>query len=295
MTEPPGGPPAEELLEIAIGAARRAGRLLVDRRPDDLRVAETKTSPTDVVTEMDTAAEQLIVEAVQGLRPDDAVLGEEGGGRAGQNAGQSAVRWIVDPIDGTVNYLYGLPGWAVSIAAEVGDTVTVGVVHVPGPGPGQGELFTAVRGRGARRNGLPIRCNEGVELAQALVATGFSYRAELRARQAALLRGVLPRVRDIRRVGSAASDLCMVACGRVDAYYESGLHRWDVAAGALIAAEAGARVGGIGGRDSGGGVSAAPDVSDGADPAEATLVAAGPGVFGPLQDLLLSAAAGWAQ
>jgi myo-inositol-1(or 4)-monophosphatase len=256
-----------DLLEIAIGAAEAAGVMLVDKRPADLGVARTKSSPTDVVTEMDQAAERLIADRIRAVRPDDAILGEEGG----EASGSSGVRWIVDPIDGTVNYLYGLPDWAVSIAAEVDGKVVAGAVAVPV----RGELFTAVRGAGADlvyRDGSSERlsCNSGVELAHALVATGFGYTPERRTQQARVVRGVLPRVRDIRRAGSAAIDLCSVAAGRVDAYYERGPELWDIAAGALIVEEAGGTVGGLHGR-----------------PASVALtVAAGPGLFGPLHDLL---------
>ncbi|WP_436777142.1 inositol monophosphatase family protein [Yinghuangia sp. YIM S09857] len=224
-----------DLLELALGAARLAGGMLLADRPADLGVAATKSSPTDVVTEMDTAAEKLIVEYLRARRPHDGFLGEEGGGARGE----SGIRWVIDPIDGTVNYLYGLPAWCVSIAAEDADGAVVGVVEVPT----QRETFHAVRGAGAFRDGTAIRANEAVPLSRALVATGFGYTVERRTRQAGVLNALLPRVRDIRRYGSAAIDLCAVACGRVDAYYERGLNPWDVAAGALIAAEAGALVG----------------------------------------------------
>jgi myo-inositol-1(or 4)-monophosphatase len=191
------------------------------------------------VTELDRAAERTIIETIRAARPDDAVLGEEGGA----SDGQTDVRWIVDPLDGTVNYTYGLTEWSVSICAErLGESVA-GIVLAPT----RDELFAAIRGRGARLNGQPVRVVEDVPLDRALVATGFGYEAAVRARQSALLPRVLPQVRDIRRMGSAALDLCALACGRVDAYYESDLQPWDLAAGALIAREAGARVGSIGG------------------------------------------------
>jgi myo-inositol-1(or 4)-monophosphatase len=194
----------------------------------------TKSTGTDMVTEMDRASEVLISEALLGARPDDGILGEEGA----HQAGTSGVRWVVDPLDGTTNYLYGFPGFNVSIAAEIDGEAAVGVVY----DVVRDELFSAVRGGGATRNGEPIRASEQTELAHALVGTGFSYEPERRRRQAQALVRVLPRVRDIRRQGAAAIDLCSVACGRLDAYYERGLAPWDLAAGGLIAAEAGATV-----------------------------------------------------
>ena len=256
-----------DLLELAISTADVAGVMLIDKRPADVRVAATKSSPTDVVTEMDQAAEKLIIERIRASRPGDAFLGEEGG----EAAGVSGVRWIIDPIDGTVNYLYGLPDWAVSIAAEVDGEVVAGVVAVPT----RGELYTAARGEGAylvHRDGSTEKlvCNSGVQLERALIATGFGYFAQRRARQAEVLLGVLPRVRDIRRAGSAAVDLCSVASGRVDGYFERGPQAWDIAAGGLIVQEAGGSIGGLHGR-----------------PASVELtIAAGPGLYGPLHDLL---------
>lgn len=229
-----------ELLEIAWAAALAAGTLLVAGRPDNLAV-DTKTTATDVVTQMDTAAEAVIREQLLARRPDDGILGEEGG----SVPGTSAVRWVVDPLDGTVNYLYRQPGWAVSIGAEVGGRAAVGVVYAPV----LGEVFVGVVGMGAflvSREGNVTRLlvDPGPPLGSALVATGFGYAASRRQGQARTLAQVLPEVRDIRRVGAAALDLCWVAAGRVDAYYERGTHPWDFTAGALIAEEAGAVVGG---------------------------------------------------
>jgi len=232
---------ARELLEIAVAAARAAGRLLAGtgERPE---VTATKSSPTDVVTEMDRQAEAMIAAHIRKDRPDDAVLAEEGG-----QSGQAEVRWVIDPLDGTVNYLYGLPDWAVSIAAEVSGTIVAGVVEVPR----RGETFTAVLGEGAwledRRGRSTLRCGTGPDLPQALVATGFGYQASRRRVQGEVVAALLPQVRDIRRGGSAAVDLCSVAAGRVDAYYERGLNYWDYAAGGLVASEAGAVVGGLSG------------------------------------------------
>jgi myo-inositol-1(or 4)-monophosphatase len=252
----------DTLLDLAVATARAAAAMLVEGRPTGgPEVVRTKSSPTDVVTAMDQAAERRIVERISAARPDDAFLGEEGGERGGR----SGVRWVIDPIDGTVNYLYDLPDWAVSIAAEVAGEVAVGVVAVPR----RGELFTAVRGRGAQlhRDGHGtqwLRCNTGVSLDQALIATGFGYAPGRRARQAEVLRGVLPRVRDIRRGGSCCIDLCSVAAGRVDGYFERGPQQWDLAAGTLIVAEAGGRVAGLDGRPPGAEftLAAAPDLFD---------------------------------
>ncbi|MFI0790157.1 inositol monophosphatase family protein [Streptomyces lydicus] len=231
----------DELLDIALEAAHRAGALLRDGRPADLGVAATKSSPIDVVTEMDLASEKLITGFIGERRPDDGFLGEEGA----SSAGTSGIRWVIDPIDGTVNYLYGLPSWAVSIAAERDGEVVVGVVAAPM----RGETYRAVLGRGAFSNDEPVRHRPTPPaLSQALLGTGFGYLAERRAAQAEVVRTLLPQVRDIRRGGSAAIDLCDVACGRLDAYYERGLNPWDLAAGALIAREAGALTGGRPGR-----------------------------------------------
>jgi myo-inositol-1(or 4)-monophosphatase len=232
-------PLGHPLLPLAWRAARAAGDLLLAGRDDDLTVA-TKSTRTDVVTQMDTAAEALVVGAILADRPDDGLLGEEGADRPGS----TGVRWVVDPLDGTVNYLYRLPGWAVSIAAEVSGTVEVGVVDVPA----FGETYLAVRGQGARvvRGGRveELVPNAPTDLGQALVATGFGYARARRAAQARTLAMVLPEVRDIRRAGAAAVDLCWAAAGRVDCYYERGLNPWDLAAGVLVATEAGLVAGG---------------------------------------------------
>ncbi|MDK0522751.1 inositol monophosphatase family protein [Streptomyces sp. ML-6] len=261
-------PNPTELLDLALEAARRAGALLRDGRPADLGVAATKSSPIDVVTEMDLAAEKLIVDFLTGHRPQDGLLGEEGGG----TEGSSGIRWVVDPLDGTVNYLYGLPTWAVSIAAEHDGERIVGVVEVPM----RRETYHAVLGGGAYVRGdahgedIALRHRPAPPLDQALVSTGFNYVGHVRAHQADVARRLIPRLRDIRRGGSAAVDLCDVAAGRLDGYYERGLHPWDLAAGDLIAREAGALTGGRPGL-----------------PADGDLaIAASPGVFEPLQALL---------
>ncbi|MGD0699916.1 MAG: inositol monophosphatase family protein [Trebonia sp.] len=334
-----------DLLAIAVAAALEAGDLLASQE-GRVAVAATKSSPTDVVTEMDGRAEELIRARILAARPNDAILGEEGGQVEG--AADAPVRWVVDPLDGTVNYLYGLHDWAVSIAAEVGweadgeagreegvgrkrageagRKIVAGAVYVPM----RGELFTAIRGEGAwlessHGAGVParadsdsleradgdsleradgdslaslvtsgapaggqdqksesglteesifgrvrLRCGPGVPLSQALVATGFGYTAERRKVQGEVVAALLPLIRDIRRNGAASVDLCAVAANRVDAYYERGLNYWDYAAGALVAAEAGAAVG-----DTRGG-----------PPSTSMTVVAGPALFGPLRDAL---------
>jgi myo-inositol-1(or 4)-monophosphatase len=269
----------QALLRIAMDAAGQAGQLLASWRGDERpEVIDTKSSPTDVVTEMDRRSEALITELIRAIRPGDTVLGEEGGQTlGGHDSGtaenQAQVRWVVDPLDGTVNYLYGLSAWAVSIAAEVDGTILAGVVEVPR----HGETFTAVAGQGAwlYRGGdsqvaIPLSCTSGVPLGQALVGTGFGYDSARRRVQGEVVAALLPQVRDIRRGGSAAVDLCSVAAGRMDGFFERGLNYWDYAAGGLIAREAGALVGGLSGR---------PESTS-------MTVAAGPGLFASLAAFL---------
>lgn len=247
LTEPPdaeGVPEPGTLLNLAESIARAAGRTAAQlRAAPDLAVTATKSSPTDVVTAADTAVEAQIRSAVAQARPDDAVVGEEGG----DASGTSGVRWVVDPIDGTVNYLYGRAGYAVSIGVEDAHGPLVAVVHAPATG----ETWTAARGQGAWLDGRPIGVTDCASLAEALVGTGFGYREERRRRQAEVTAAVLPRVRDIRRVGAASLDLCAVACGRLDGYYEQGLQAWDLSAGRLVVTEAGGVVSGLGGRGPG--------------------------------------------
>lgn len=232
--------PVADLVALAEQAARAAGDLVRDERPDALEVESTKTSPVDVVTAMDTAAEALLLRHLLAARPDDGVLGEEGGLRSGT----SGLTWVVDPIDGTVNYLYGIPSYAISVAVVSGQpdpagwTVLAGCVH----NPATGETWTAGAGTGAFLDGRPVRGPQEVGLDVALVGTGFGYVRERRRRQAQVVAALLPDVRDIRRAGAASLDLCAVASGRLDAYYERGLAPWDQAAGSLVAREAGARV-----------------------------------------------------
>lgn len=256
-----------ELAALADVVAREAGALLLDGMLRRRRHIETKTSGTDMVSEMDHASEDLIVASLLAARPDDGILAEEGSERAGT----SGVRWVIDPLDGTTNYLYGYPGWAVSIAAERGGRSIAGAVA----DPSLDEVFTAWLGGGAFLNGSPVAHSAKTDLATALVATGFAYLPERRAIQAAALQAVLPAVRDIRRHGAAAIDLCWVACGRVDAYYEVGLQPWDIAAGALVATEAGAVVSGV----------------DGGPPSARSVLAASPRLAPLLLDLLASATA----
>jgi myo-inositol-1(or 4)-monophosphatase len=246
VTAPSTPPPdADELLALAVATAREAADLVAVGRAGARERVDVKSSPVDMVTAVDKACEELVIGRLLGARPDDGVLGEEGGRRAGS----SGVRWVVDPIDGTTNFVYGLPAYAVSIAAEVGGQVRAGVVL----NAATGELWTATDGGGAQlsapgREPVALTGSSPVSLEQTLVATGFGYRAEQRRAQGAVVAQLLPLVRDIRRHGSAALDLCTVAAGRVDAYYELHLNPWDHAAGALIAAEAGAVVTGLPGR-----------------------------------------------
>ncbi len=237
---------------LAVSVAVEAGHLITGERPEHVVAAATKSSPTDVVTIMDTRAEELIRSRLLAARPDDSILGEEGD----DHGGGSDVTWVVDPIDGTVNYLYEIPAYAVSIAAVTGDPRVPGdwtVLAAAVADPCRGRVCHASRGGGAH-----VSTTEGellsslsvggvVELGSALVGTGFAYTEARRRRQGQLLLEVLPKVRDIRRIGSAALDLCMVASGQLDGFFETGLHPWDLAAGWLLITEAGGVVTGPGG------------------------------------------------
>jgi myo-inositol-1(or 4)-monophosphatase len=228
-----------DLLEIAREAAEAAASELLARFGDggNREGLRTKSTPTDLVSDADVAAEAAIQAVLREHRPTDAVLAEEGGRSDG--SGSSGLRWLVDPLDGTVNFVFGIPAFAVSIACEDDGGTLVGVVL----DPVREECFEATRSGAARLNGEDIVVSERAsDLSLAMVATGFAYDAAMRARQAAVLARVLPRVRDIRRVGAAALDLCWAACGRFDAYYERGLNPWDLAAGGLIAERAGLAV-----------------------------------------------------
>lgn len=254
-------PLAQELLALAEAAAREAGALIARYAAEGFAIG-TKSTATDMVTEADRAAERLLIERLLGARPGDGFVGEEGA----REAGSSGVRWVVDPLDGTTNFIYGIPAYAVSIAAEREGQVVAGVVH----DVAHGLTYSAALGGGAACNGRPIRAREGAALATALLATGFAYDPARRAAQAAMTAHILPRVRDIRRMGSAALDLAHVACGMLDGYYEYRLNPWDIAAGGLIAREAGAVTGGFGGYG----------FEDG------YVVAAAPGLFGALAELV---------
>ena len=249
-------------LALATELAWEAGALALSMRTG-ITVLETKSSPVDVVTAADQAVEALLVRALSVARPEDGLLGEEGAGVAGT----SGVRWVIDPIDGTVNYLYDIPQWAVSIGVEDASGAAVGVVF----DPSKGELWQAIRGGGAVLNSASLHCSAATELSVSLVGTGFGYDARRRSAQSRVLPTLLPRVRDLRRLGAGSLDLCSVAAGRLDAYYEQGLSPWDLCAGGLIAAEAGARVEGLRGRTAG----------------YDLVLAASPGVFDALHDILV--------
>ncbi|MFV0435263.1 MAG: inositol monophosphatase family protein [Leucobacter sp.] len=245
---------APDLCRIASEVAVLAGERIRSLREIGVSVAASKTSAIDIVTEADRESEQLIVEALRAARPDDGILGEEGTGIEGS----SGVDWVIDPIDGTANYLYDLPAYAVSIAATVSAPVSALVSAASGIGtatedgrrtiagavfnPRTGELFEAWAGGGSRLNGAALSISGQRDLSQSLVGTGFGYTVERKREQLEMLSRALPRVRDIRRFGSAAYDLCMLAAGRLDAYFERGLQPWDYAAGVLIAREAGAAI-----------------------------------------------------
>ena len=263
-------PPPDELLQIAVEVAGDAAATAHRMRAAGVTGVTTKSTATDVVTAADRAVERQAVSALRRIRPGDRILGEEYGADHDDGAvldAGSAVRWILDPIDGTVNYLYGIPQWAVSLAAEVDGVVVAGVVR----NGATGDEWTATLGGGAHRDGRRITGSTENDLGQVLVATGFGYDPDRRAHQARVLTGLLTRVRDIRRFGAASLDLCLAAEGTVDAYFEKGLNAWDHAAGGLIAAEAGLLVRGLSGAPAG------PDL----------VVAAAPGIFGVLHDLLV--------
>jgi len=224
----------------------------------------TKSSSTDMVTEVDHASEEFIARRIREARPGDGILGEEGS----SSEGTTGVRWVIDPLDGTTNFLYGFPAYAVSIAVEVEGEAVAGVVH----DVARGETFAAAKGRGATLNGESIRVSEKTELGTALIGTGFGYSPERRRNQAALVASVLPAIRDIRRAGSAALDLCYVACGRLDGYFEQGIQHWDHAAGVLIVREAGGDTGWV--------------IGDSPRLEPPVLVATSRALFAPLSELL---------
>jgi myo-inositol-1(or 4)-monophosphatase len=258
---------ADELLAVAADLARTAGDMALAGRKAGLRNVQTKSTATDMVTEFDRASEKLIVEGMRERRPLDAIVGEEGA----SVSGTSGITWYIDPIDGTTNFLYDLPAWAVSIGAEDSSGPLAGVVYIPA----LGEMFTATRGGGAFLNGVPIQSNTIADVSQALVCTGFSYSAEQRTIQAQRVSRFIHQIRDIRRAGAAAIDLCFVACGRIDAYFEENLHQWDISAGILIAHEAGCRSGDFSGHT----------------PRPAEILTTAPAIFDQLSQLIMAASA----
>jgi myo-inositol-1(or 4)-monophosphatase len=224
-----------DLVDVAVRVASEAAELARVSRESAIREVGTKSSETDVVTAGDTASERLVRRRLAELRPGEPVLGEEEGGSTGALDG---LCWVVDPIDGTVNYLYGYPWYAVSLAAQLDGVSVAGAVVEPV----SGRCWAATRGGGATLDGVPLRVSATTRLSLSLIATGFAYRVERRRRQAAGMAQLLGELRDIRRGGSAALDLCAVAAGWLDGFFEHGLSRWDWAAAALIASEAGATV-----------------------------------------------------
>lgn len=223
-----------DLLELAMGIAVEAGDMLMDR-PATFEIS-SKSTAIDIATQMDRASEKFIVESILARRPDDGIIGEEGSERETT----SGITWVIDPVDGTVNYLYGIPGWNVSIGVKDDQGVIAGVVHAPTIN----STFTAIRGQGAfltsSGNSHRIKCNDPVPLNRALIGTGFAYDVERRVEQGRIVAQLLPQIRDLRRLGSAAVDICYVATGVLDGYFEHGLYEWDRAAAELIAKEAGA-------------------------------------------------------
>lgn len=236
--------PHDDLLQIARDIALRAGALAKQRRSEGVQVAASKSSSVDIVTQADRETERLIRDALAEARPRDGFYGEE----SGADAGSSGLTWLVDPIDGTVNYLYGIPHYAVSIAVVEGEPDPLTWTALAGcvVNPASGELFTATAGGGAFLGAQRLAVAPPVPLSEALIGTGFAYASHVRGEQGALIAGLLPHVRDIRRLGTASLDLCFTAAGRLDAYFERTLSPWDHAAGALVAREAGATVKGLG-------------------------------------------------
>jgi len=259
--------PQDRLTEVAGRAARAAAAVLMERFADAASGVASKSSRTDLVSDADRAAERAVLAVLAEERPDDAIVAEEGGGAAGS----SGLRWVVDPLDGTINYLWGLPFWAVSVAVEDDAGALAAVVL----DPLRDELFEAARSRGAHLGERRLAVREGDDPAEALTGTGFSYSADQRALQAARLATTLPRLRDVRRFGAAALDLAWVAAGRLDAFFETGLAPWDWAAGALLVREAGGVVRELTPRDG----------------SPACVVAAGPGLIGPLVSVIDGAGA----
>lgn len=253
---------AASLLVLATDIATRVGDTALAGRRRGLRNVETKSTSTDMVTEYDRATEREIVATLRRLRPGDAIVGEEDG----SHEGHTGYTWFIDPIDGTTNFLYDLPMWTVSIGLHDAEGPLCGVVYAPA----LRETFTAIRGGGARMNGHSISCSNVSDISRALVATGFNYSPDNRVTQAERFPRIIDKIRDVRRLGSASLDLCFVACGRYDAYYEEHLFPWDLAAGTLIAAEAGAEVRTL--------------VTEG--PTASTVLAANPSLFSKIRNLV---------
>jgi len=253
---------ATELVELATTIAHEVGAVALAGRKRGLTEVSTKSTPTDMVTEYDKLTEVSIIAALRAARPDDSIVGEEGGG----HVGTSGITWFVDPIDGTTNFLYDLPTWTVSLGAHDAQGELAAVVFCP---PLR-ETYTATRGGGAFLNGSAIYCNDVTDIAQCLIATGFNYSPENRLVQAARIPRMIAEIRDIRRLGSASLDLCFVAVGRYDAYYEEHLFPWDLAAGTLIAKESGCTIGSI----------------DGGKILPSAILASSPTVFTQIQDLI---------
>ena len=249
-------PDLPALVDLARRAAIAAGAVLLDGQTEVRSSVTSKSTPTDMVSEMDTAAERLILTFIDRERPDDGVLGEEGSSRQGT----TGVRWVIDPLDGTTNYLYGIPQFAVSIGIEVDGDAVAGVIHHPA----LDETFSATKGGGAFLGPRRLEVGGAPTLPLALIGTGFAYSAARRRRHGAVIASIIGEVRDIRRFGSAALDLCAVACGRLDGYFERHLGPWDLCAGSVIAAEAGAWVGGFDGGPASidGVIACAPQLAD---------------------------------
>lgn len=254
----------QDLLRIAIEAARLASRVVASGQPTAFAGAQTKSTPTDMVTQVDKLSEETIRNFILTQRPEDGFIGEEG-----RHIASDGVTWVVDPIDGTTNFMYDFPAYAVSIAAKIEEETICGVVlDVP-----RGELYTAAKGAGAFRDGIPIAPRQCTNIAEALVSTGFAYDAQRRTTQARALAHIIADVRDIRRAGAASLDLAWVACGRTDGYYEAGLKPWDYAAAALIVQEAGGLVGSW----------------DSTAPSDEMTIAANPTLFYPLREMISKA------
>jgi myo-inositol-1(or 4)-monophosphatase len=251
-----------DLVDLACRAAVEAGDAALAGRRSTTLAPDSKSTATDLVTVFDRQAEARIVGRLAAERPHDAIVGEEGTDRPG-TSGRS---WYIDPIDGTTNFVYGIPAWATSVAVGDADAMLAGAVYVPAIG----ELFAAARGQGATLGGVPIHCSATTDLALALVATGFGYTPERRVRQAAIVADLVGAIRDVRRLGAASLDLCYVGAGRFDAYFEEHLNTWDMAAGELVAREAGCRTGDF----------------RGGPPVPGELLVAAPAIFADLTDRL---------